>query len=201
MPAPELLLEPSSGVLEFGEAASASISWQATRKPRKCVRSMCGVIAGGCLLIGLATTLLVRGLAADGGAHESGGAGGRSSVPCAPCPSGLCVRGECVPEGISPLHYYLNLTDTEYNWEVLESRSLPGVTAYILNLTSQRWLTDRQSDRSVWWHQLAVAVPHNANPTALHTVRISDCAQSNLHTNLKSGPAPAGVAVDHRRPQ
>jgi hypothetical protein len=170
-PGDGLLLQPSSGAREFGEAASASISWQATKKPRRCVRSFCGVVLGGCVLIGLATIILVRGLMDDDGlAKPRGEPHAQPAVPCAPCSSGLCVRGECVPEGMSPLHYYLNLTDTEYNWEVLEQKPLRGhATAYILNLTSQRWLTDQHSDRSVWWHQLAVAVPQTTNEAALHT--------------------------------
>jgi PhoPQ-activated pathogenicity-related protein len=34
-----------------------------------------------------------------------------------------------------------------------------GFTTYLLNMTSQRWLTDKDVDRSIWWHYLAVVVP------------------------------------------
>ena len=165
------LLEPDPGVRAFGDAAASSISYQSTKKPRRCVRSICAGTAAGCVLIGLATVLLVRGLVADDGAspavpqpHAS------STVPCGPCASGLCVRGGCVPNGESPLHYYVNnVTDAEYDWELVETIKLAGAHAYVLNLTSQRWLTERESDRSVWWHQLAVVVPDQPSAAALHT--------------------------------
>jgi PhoPQ-activated pathogenicity-related protein len=35
----------------------------------------------------------------------------------------------------------------------------PGYTAYILNMTSQQWLTYEDSDRSIWWHYVVVVVP------------------------------------------
>ena len=35
----------------------------------------------------------------------------------------------------------------------------PGYTGYLLNMTSQTWLTANDSDRSVWWHYMAVVVP------------------------------------------
>ena len=35
-------------------------------------------------------------------------------------------------------------------------------------MTSQRWLTDADSDRSIWWHWLVVVVPSNYNE---HTSR------------------------------
>jgi PhoPQ-activated pathogenicity-related protein len=34
-----------------------------------------------------------------------------------------------------------------------------GFTTYLLNMTSQRWLTDKDVDRSIWWHFVAVVVP------------------------------------------
>ena len=35
----------------------------------------------------------------------------------------------------------------------------PGFTAYILNMTSQQWLTYNDVSRSIWWHYLVVVVP------------------------------------------
>ena len=67
------------------------------------------------------------------------------------------MRGQCVPVGVSPLHFYLSLPDEEYTWSVTQTLGpgapggVAGVTIYALNVTSQRWLTDRASDKSVWW--------------------------------------------------
>ncbi len=35
----------------------------------------------------------------------------------------------------------------------------PGYTGYVLNMTSQMWLTPADSDRSIWWHYVAIIVP------------------------------------------
>ncbi len=34
-----------------------------------------------------------------------------------------------------------------------------GFTEYVLNMTSQTWLTAADSDRSVWWHFMAIIIP------------------------------------------
>ena len=83
----------------------------------------------------------------------------------AACPSGYAIRGACVPVGTSPLQYYVELPDPTYKWlGPIQTFKLPGATAFVLNLTSQTWLTDADFKetspvKAVWWHQLTVVVP------------------------------------------
>jgi hypothetical protein len=101
--------------------------------------------------------------------------GGSSSVEEPPaeminCPSGYSIRGTCVPVGTSPLQFYVDMPDPTYSYmpEPIQTFGLPGATAFVLNMTSQRWLTDDDfkpysPSKSVWWHQLVVVVPKKLN--------------------------------------
>ena len=51
------------------------------------------------------------------------------------------------------LSEYLNNADTIYNWEVKNSYDIPGVKAYDLLFTSQRWR------EYTWKHQLTILIP------------------------------------------
>ncbi|XP_078610552.1 autocrine proliferation repressor protein A-like isoform X1 [Branchiostoma floridae x Branchiostoma japonicum] len=70
-----------------------------------------------------------------------------------------------VPPGVltTPLDDYVNKPDPHYSYhEVLEWRLKgPGYTMYLLNMTSQQWLTEDDVDRSIWWHFLTVTIPDN----------------------------------------
>ena len=55
-------------------------------------------------------------------------------------------------------------------------------TAYTLNMTSQRWLTDADFSAgsqagSIWWHYLIVIVPDNLQHTTNATIWITGCDQ------------------------
>ncbi|KAI8494776.1 hypothetical protein Bbelb_273810 [Branchiostoma belcheri] len=78
-------------------------------------------------------------------------------------PALLCVL--VVPPGVltTPLDDYVNKPDPHYSYhEVLEWRLKgPGYTMYLLNMTSQQWLTEDEVDHPIWWHLLIVTVPDN----------------------------------------
>ncbi len=76
--------------------------------------------------------------------------------------------------GCTPLDDYVNAPDSTYKWEDLNiTLDGPGWTAYVVNMTSQSWLTSADWDFAprddgsragaspVWWHYLAIIVPHN----------------------------------------
>ena len=102
------------------------------------------------------------------------GQGGNSEPPSEPfatdCPSGYSIRGACVPVGTSPLQFYVDMPDPTYSYAAkpIQTFGLPGATAFVLNMTSQRWLTDDDfkqysPSKSVWRHQLVVVVPKKLN--------------------------------------
>lgn len=69
----------------------------------------------------------------------------------------------------TPLDDYVWKQDDHYSWTDLNYQingtSPSGVswTGHLLNVTSQKWLTDSDCDRSLWWHYLMVIIPENVN--------------------------------------
>lgn len=68
----------------------------------------------------------------------------------------------------TPLDEYVWREDPNYSWfdtgETLKGHNIGREVewvGYILNMTSQRWLTDNDTTRSLWWHYLLVIVPSN----------------------------------------
>jgi PhoPQ-activated pathogenicity-related protein len=62
----------------------------------------------------------------------------------------------------TPLDDYVNRHDPTYTYsEVGDPEIDDGYTLHYINLTSQTWLTDNDSDRSIWWHYLVICIPHD----------------------------------------
>nr|XP_039256779.1 autocrine proliferation repressor protein A-like [Styela clava] len=66
----------------------------------------------------------------------------------------------------TPLDDYVWKDDGYFKYELLRDRTYksPGVTSYTLNMTSQRWLTDADTTRSIWWHYLIINIPDVFDP-------------------------------------
>lgn len=63
----------------------------------------------------------------------------------------------------TPLDDYVNAPDPTYTWNIHNEIQGVGWTAYVLNLTSQQWLTPEDSSRPIWTHWLVVCVPDIIN--------------------------------------
>jgi len=66
-------------------------------------------------------------------------------------------------------------------------------TVYVVNMTSQKWLTDADFDpaseaKSIWWHILAVIVPDN--------LRFKQNASLWITNGYNSHPKPDGTKID-----
>lgn len=59
----------------------------------------------------------------------------------------------------TPLDIYVNTPDPSYKWKLIESSKQEGYIVYFINLTSQTWLSEKESDRSVWTHWLSLCIP------------------------------------------
>ncbi|XP_071953962.1 autocrine proliferation repressor protein A-like [Antedon mediterranea] len=61
----------------------------------------------------------------------------------------------------TPLDDYVNAPDSHYSYKLLSDYTVrvKGYTTYMLNMTSQKWLTDEQVGQSIWWHYLAITIP------------------------------------------
>eukprot|EP01138_Halocafeteria_seosinensis_P003622 gb/GECG01003701.1/.p1 GENE.gb/GECG01003701.1/~~gb/GECG01003701.1/.p1 ORF type:complete len:514 (+),score=57.00 gb/GECG01003701.1/:1-1542(+) len=73
----------------------------------------------------------------------------------------LCV-GSAVA---SPLWDYVHTDDGHFSWVDTGERlnDQTGWTGYVLNVTSQKWMTINDSSSPIWTHQLLIVVPDNLN--------------------------------------
>ncbi|XP_033119078.1 autocrine proliferation repressor protein A-like [Anneissia japonica] len=62
----------------------------------------------------------------------------------------------------TPLDDYVNAPDAHYSYTLLSDytvRVKDAYTTYMINMTSQKWLTDEKVGQSIWWHYLAITIP------------------------------------------
>jgi len=73
----------------------------------------------------------------------------------------------------TPLDDYVNAPDTHHKYSL--QGIIPGVsyTSYVFLMTSQKWLTDSDSDKSIWDHWLMICVPQKVQQTDIGFLFIS----------------------------
>ncbi len=62
-------------------------------------------------------------------------------------------------DDLTALDRYVAAPDPAYGYKLVNTFKGPGQTTYILELTSQSWLTDKEVDRPVWKHWLTIVRP------------------------------------------
>ncbi len=67
-----------------------------------------------------------------------------------------CGRAASLP---TELEAFVQAPTPEFAFEGVSSRDLGDVQVHVLRLTSQRWLTQAEVDRTLWWHWLTVVEP------------------------------------------
>ncbi|KYQ99759.1 PhoPQ-activated pathogenicity-related protein [Tieghemostelium lacteum] len=68
----------------------------------------------------------------------------------------LAVLARC-----TPLDDYINLPDPSYKWTLNNTIKDESYTAFIIELTSQTWMTTAESDWPLWKHWLSICVPND----------------------------------------
>ncbi|EGC35388.1 hypothetical protein DICPUDRAFT_78889 [Dictyostelium purpureum] len=63
----------------------------------------------------------------------------------------------------TPLDDYVNAPDASYKWTLNNTLKYETFTGYIIELTSQTWMTEKESNWPVWKHWVSVCVPNNVN--------------------------------------
>ena len=56
---------------------------------------------------------------------------------------------------------YVSRPDTNYTYQLVNAVQEPGRTVYILEMTSQAWLTTNEVDRPIWKHWVTIVKPDN----------------------------------------
>ena len=75
---------------------------------------------------------------------------------------GICAAARADSAASSPptaLDRYVATADPTYRYELVTKLPGDAFTAYVLHLTSQTWLTEKEVDHPVWQHWLTVLVP------------------------------------------
>src|SRR5215468_3564843 len=90
------------------------------------------------------------------------------------------------------LDRYVATPDASYHYQLLNSVAGDGYTAYVLELTSQRWRTADEVDRPIWTHWLTIVRPeHLETSTSLLIVS----GASNEKPPPQINPVLAQIAV------
>lgn len=79
------------------------------------------------------------------------------------CRAGPTERVDHQPEPIgradTALDRYVAAPDPHFSWKVVDTPSAPGVTAALIEMTSQQWLTAAEVQQPLWTHWLTVIRP------------------------------------------
>ncbi len=65
----------------------------------------------------------------------------------------------------TPIDDYVGKPDSSYQWKVIKSSTVDGVTSVVVDFISQTWRTDEEVDRPQWQHWLTLAIPDKASTT------------------------------------
>ncbi len=57
------------------------------------------------------------------------------------------------------LDRYVAAPDSNFSWKVVRDLQAEGVTATLLEMTSQKWLTEKEVERPLWTHWITIARP------------------------------------------
>ena len=68
----------------------------------------------------------------------------------------------------TPLDKYVKGRDRNYSYRVVQVLPRQGYDTYVLEMTSQTWLTPKQVDRVLWKHWLTIVVPGERNKATPH---------------------------------
>ena len=60
---------------------------------------------------------------------------------------------------LTALDRYVRAPDPAYAWQVIAEVEGDGYTTHILDMTSQRWLSEAEVDRPLWRHYMTVTIP------------------------------------------
>ena len=82
----------------------------------------------------------------------------RGEKPTAPTP-GTAAESQPVQDERTELDKYVAAPDTNYSFHVVNTIRGNGFTTYILDMTSQAWLTTNEVDRPLWKHWVIIVRP------------------------------------------
>ena len=61
--------------------------------------------------------------------------------------------------GETALDRYVHAPDTHFHYDLVKTHTGPGYTSYVLDMTSQQYLTEAEVNHTIWKHWLIVVKP------------------------------------------
>ncbi len=109
----------------------------------------------------------------------------------------LCaaLMGAAPGEEKTALDEYVAAPDSSYEYHLLNTVPGDGVTTYILEMTSQTWLTTKEVDRPVWKHWMVIVKP-NEMKTSTGLLYISGGDNSSQPPKRPELPVMSKVAKE-----
>ena len=109
-------------------------------------------------------------------------------------PVALLKAGPQAPARAKPpltaLDRYVAAPDSNFTWKAVRDLPAEGVTATLIDMTSQRWLTEKEVERPLWTHWLTVIRPQTVT---------SDIACSSSPAGPRSRSAGEAPRLARRR--
>ena len=103
-------------------------------------------------------------------------------------PAGAAGRGQRQAprpvEATTALDRYVSAPDSSFSWKVLRDLPADGVSATLVEMTSQRWLTDAEVERPLWTHWITVVRP----PSVKSDVALLFITGGSLDKDPPQGP-------------
>ncbi len=90
----------------------------------------------------------------------------------------------------TPLDTYVYTPDEHYAWRVENKTESNGTTTYVIELTSQQWLSEAEVDKPIWKHWLLVVVPEEV---------ATDTAMLYIGGGNNDGPTPRRAGANFQR--
>ena len=84
----------------------------------------------------------------------------QAPAPQAPAPQASAPQAPArAARSVTALDRYVAAPDSSFAWKVLRELPAEGATATLIEMTSQRWLTEREVERPLWTHWITVVRP------------------------------------------
>ncbi|KAI8796905.1 autocrine proliferation repressor protein A [Biomphalaria glabrata] len=85
----------------------------------------------------------------------------------------------------TPLDDYVIRPDENYYYGFLMELKGPDYVVYILNMTSQKWMTEAETSKPLWWHFVSVIIPNTLNYTETAFLYIDGGDNDNKIPSMK----------------
>ena len=89
---------------------------------------------------------------------------------------------------------YVRQKDDAFTWKVVSSEEVDGMRLLVIDMTSQKWLTEKEVNRTEWRHWVTMAIPKEVKSDVGFLMigggDNEDAAPKNRQVKLFKSPKP-----------